>query len=533
MKGALPGSSVHAVGALRWLAVALAIVALAGISAHRAFADTPEQDVANANALVHQALIAAAAGDLSSAQRAYTNYDNAWTKIEDGVSAKSRDNYRAIETQMGAVQSALGQNPPDRGQVVVALTALDQEQQRFIQGLPPLTSTTTAGSATAANPVAGQQAAPLTSGGSTANGTPTVATLLDELQAARTAQASGDYATASAKIAAFEDTWLDVEGQISTRSPSAYHATESDMELANTDLAQHSPEAQVVLERMDTRLEPYRQAQHYGIFDASIILLREGLEALLVMVALLAFLKKSGNAEKGGWIWGGASAGLLLSIVIGVAIQILFHNVFSGSNRELIEGGIGLVAAGMLLYVSYWMHSKTSVGAWQRYIRNQTTAALATGSLFGLGALAFLAVFREGAETVLFFLGMAGNISTADLLIGLGIGAVFLAVMAILLTVVGVRIPMRPFFAVASLLTFYLCFKFLGTGIQSLQVAGLLPATSTSRLPDIGALGLFPTWQTTIPQLLLLSAGIAAVLVRLLKDHSLRHEAAGPAVAAR
>ena len=108
-----------------------------------------------------------------------------------------------------------------------------------------------------------------------------------------------------------------------------------------------------------------------------------------------------------------------------------------------MEGLVGLFAAGMLLYVSYWLHSNASLGAWQRYISRSTRRVLATGSIMGLSLLSFLAVFREGAETVLFLLGMTGKIATADLLLGLVIGTVFLAVIGVLLVVAGIRIPMR------------------------------------------------------------------------------------------
>src|SRR5262249_9538567 len=152
--------------------------------------------------------------------------------------------------------------------------------------------------------------------------------------------------------------------------------------------------------------------------------------------------------------------------------------IVNPANRELLEGVIGLFAATMLIYVSYWLHSKSSISGWQSYINAQTRGSLKGGSLVGIAVLAFLAVFREGAETALFYLGMVGNISNSDLLIGLAIGFGALAILGYLLVVVGVRIPMRPFFAVASVLVFYLCFKFIGTGIHALQVSGYVPAQS-------------------------------------------------------
>jgi high-affinity iron transporter len=181
------------------------------------------------------------------------------------------------------------------------------------------------------------------------------------------------------------------------------------------------------------------------------------------------------------------------------------------------------------------MHGKSSTIAWQRYLKQKSTAALAKGSLLGFGLLAFLAIFREGAETVLFFFGMGSQISLSDLLIGIGIGVVALVVLGVLLTVVGLRIPMGPFFAVASLLVFYVCFKFVGTGIHGLQVAGVLPSNSASYLPENGFFGLFPTWETTIPQAILLVAAIAVVVygrVRDSKEKAIEQKTATPAGAA-
>jgi high-affinity iron transporter len=454
-------------------------------------ANSPAQDLQAANAQVQQALAAARAGDLATAQQTYAQYENTWFDIEDGIRGASRDSYVAIEKNMSAVTAAFAGSPPDQSQVVNALTALDAEQQRFLSGVGQATSDTPSGT--------------------TSN--PTVATLLDQLSDARAALARNDYAAATASLKAFESTWLDVEGEIKTRSADAYRQTETDMQLATTLSAQSSPNTAAVVDRMASRLEPYREAGTYGVFDATIILLREGLEALLVIAALSAVLKKSGTPAGQTWLWTGAVVGLGLSVILGLAIQAFFGQIVNPANRELMEGVIGLFAAGMLIYVSYWLHSKASLKGWQSYINTQTTDALKGGRLLGIAILAFLAVFREGAETALFYLGMVGNISNQDLLLGLAIGFGGLIVLGFMLVVVGVRIPMRPFFMVASVLVFYLCFKFIGTGIHSLQVAGFIPSGSAAFLPSQDALGLFPTWPSTIAQLLLL--GLAAwVLLR-------------------
>ena len=144
---------------------------------------------------------------------------------------------------------------------------------------------------------------------------------------------------------------------------------------------------------------------------------------------------------------------------------------------------------------------------------------LATVVLFCVpAALAFLAVFREGAETTVFYLGMAPAIALRDLLLGLGIGIGALIVAALLILVAGVKLPLRPFFRVAGVLVYYLGFKFVGAGIHSLQVAGLAPATLIPGLPAVPFLGFYPIWETVLPQLVLLLGALAAFLYLRARD---------------
>jgi high-affinity iron transporter len=132
--------------------------------------------------------------------------------------------------------------------------------------------------------------------------------------------------------------------------------------------------------------------------------------------------------------------------------------------------------------------------------------------------LAFLAVFREGAETAVFYLGMAPSIALNDLVLGLGGGVVALAVAAVLMLGAGVRLPLRLFFRVAGLLVYYLGFKFVGTGIHALQVANAVPATPIAGMPAIPFLGIYPTWETLLPQLALLLGALTALLYLRARD---------------
>ncbi len=258
----------------------------------------------------------------------------------------------------------------------------------------------------------------------------------------------------------------------------------------------------------------------YSWFDATTILLREGMEAILVITALLAVLTQTGQANKQIWIWMGTAAGIFASIATAIALQSVFDALTTKANQELIEGITALIAAVLLLYVSYWLHSRSATQDWQRYLQTSATTALNSNRLLSLAILAFLAVYREGAETVLFLIGIAPAIQTSNLLAGLGIGTGLLIVLASLMVGLGVRIPIRPFFLISSLLIYGLGFRFVGKGIHALQVAQILPVHTTDFLPTFKALGLYPTWETMGLQLLVMGIGVSILLRRQISSAS-------------
>ena len=462
-------------------------------------------DMFAADALVAKALGLAQQADLAGAEAAYQQFHDRWFEIEDGIRQQSKGAYRAIEERMGDVAIAFKQRPQNGAQVLAALQALHEANQRFIRGDYPRDG--------------GAQAA---AGGS-------VSALLALLDRASDRAKAGDAAAAAQAIAQFRQSWLDVEGIVLTQSAQVYTAAERDMVDAYALLTADPPDlprALAIIDQMRAYLAPIAGKTAYSFFDAATIVLREGLEALLVLAALLAFLKKSGHGAKGIWIWTGAGVGLAVSAALAVLIKLLIGTGAFGNNNFLIAGWTGLFAAAMLVYVSYWLHSKSSIAEWNRYIREKSTAALATGSLFSLATLSFLAVFREGTETVLFYIGMAASISLHDLLLGLGLGFGLLAVLAFGMIKLGVKIPLRPFFLLSSLLIFYLAFKFTGEGIHGLQLAGVLPATVTPALPSIDFLALYPNWQSTLPQLALLLLALGVVLWGWRRDRLTRQQSA-------
>lgn len=463
-------------------------------------------DMREAAAQVSQAIDRARQGDLAGARERYQQYSQTWFAKEDGVRETSRQAYKDIEEAMGEVQLELARNPADRDRIVGSLTRLHDRLIRFAEGGYPKDS-----------PASGAQ------------GKATVGTLLDMLREAHRNIQEGRTAEAAEWIEKVQSSWIDVEGTVLAKSPKVYTAMEQDMVTAKALLTKNPPEpaqALQVVERMEAALAPLANDQTYTFVDAAMVLLREGLEALLVIVALLAFLRKAGYPDKTKWVWSGVGAGVLISIALAVIVQLVFTSGTFGADNALVGGWTALFAAVMLLYVSYWLHSNANIAKWQQYIREKTHKALATGSFASLALLSFLAVFREGTETVLFYIGMAPSLGLKGLLLGLASGLGLLLIIGGLMFAVGIRIPVRPFFLISSVLVFYLCFKFVGVGINHLQSAGVVPATPASYLPSWDLLGLYPTWQTTIPQLALLIAAVAHLVWSRLRDQRLRRDAA-------
>jgi high-affinity iron transporter len=444
--------------------------------------------------------IAAAEQNKPELMRAeYDEVHTLWESFEDQVREKDATGYVELETALHTIKDAVNAHTVNAATVKAAYAQLEHE----------------------ADEVAGRL------GNAAPTAAPVEVTLpeaLTMLDAASTAIGQGDANTATTQIERFIRAWPGIEGAVATKSRDAYQAIEGEMGRARAALTTQPADlatAKGSIERMRGELAPFAVGQTYTAFDAAAIILREGLEALLVIVALLAFLRKSGNADKRSWIWAGGALGVLASIATAFVLQTIFSRVTAGANRELIEGVTGLIAAALLFYVSYWLHSKASLGAWKKYIDQRTSQALARGSMVGLAVLAFLAVFREGAETAVFYLGMAPAIALRDLLFGMGLGVVLLVIVAVLMLVVGVKLPLRPFFRIAGLLVYYLGFKFVGTGLHALQIAGAIPSTPIPGLesnPIFEFFGVYPTWQTLLPQLALLLGALAAWLYLRAQD---------------
>jgi high-affinity iron transporter len=249
-------------------------------------------------------------------------------------------------------------------------------------------------------------------------------------------------------------------------------------------------------------------------FNSFVILLREGLEAILILGALVTMLAKLGAGHRRRDVHIGAIAAVAASLVTAVVLQTLIR--VKTNQQEALEGVTMLVAVLMLFYVSYWLLSKMEVAKWNRFVKGKVEDALTSGSALALASVAFLAVYREGFETVLFYkaLFVAGGSGTAAMPVlgGILAGAVILLIVYYAINRYGVKIPLKPFFGVTSGFLYYMAFVFAGKGIAELQEGGLVSLTPVNWAPRIPQMGIYQTVETLTAQGILLALFLAALL---------------------
>jgi len=246
------------------------------------------------------------------------------------------------------------------------------------------------------------------------------------------------------------------------------------------------------------------------------ILFREGLEALLVLIALIAAVRQAGHGARTRDIYVGALMALACSLILAWAVQ----HVIGDNTSDTLEGVFQLLAVVTLFYVSSWITSKSQAKQWKDFIGAQVVAAeRSKGPSLALGLTAFLAVMREGAETIVFFQALiAGATETAErhaIFVGVVVGIGALTLVFLGLRRVTFMIPIRPVFTVTSVLLYGLAVVFAGQGIASFQEAGVIGASFVSHVPTIPMLGLYPTVQTLIAQGVLLSLAMTAMVLPL------------------
>lgn len=255
---------------------------------------------------------------------------------------------------------------------------------------------------------------------------------------------------------------------------------------------------------------------HWSLLVYSLlIIVREGLEALLIVAAIVAYLVKNNHQDKLGLIRQSVYVALIASVVTAMIFQWLFSN--SGASRELLEGVTMLIAVVMLFFMSYWLLSKVEARHWKQYLEGKLSLSLTTGSMVGLWLTSFLAVYREGAETVLFYYALMGDAKTfADhmsILAGFVIGCVVLVIAYLIMRFTVVKLPLKPFFMFTGSFMYLMAFVFAGKGVLELIEGKLFEPTLLPGVPEISWLGIYPYVETLIPQGALLIAALFALWI--------------------
>jgi len=253
------------------------------------------------------------------------------------------------------------------------------------------------------------------------------------------------------------------------------------------------------------------------------ILLREGLEAMLVIIALAAGARNAGGRDRSRDVYAGA----LLAVVASVLLAWAVNHVIGDDASDTLEGVFQFLAAATLFYVSSWLTAKNQSDRWNRFISDKVQVAERSAlPALALGATAFLAVIREGAETIVFFQGLTAGanqglerhaIFAGIIAATLGLGLVFW-----ILTRAAYRVPLGPLFSVTSILLYALAVVFVGQGVGSWQEANVLPATFVEHVPQIPAIGLFPTLESLGAQFVLILLALAALIAPWLASRRIK-----------
>lgn len=253
------------------------------------------------------------------------------------------------------------------------------------------------------------------------------------------------------------------------------------------------------------------ESDYYTFFNAALIIIREGLEAALIVAAIVAVLKAMGATQAIQYVHLGWLLALLSGVVTWVLAQTLI--TFSGAQRELVEGFTSLLAAGVLFFVSYWLISKAEAKRWHLYIQARVQEALTARRLFALVGVSFLAVYREAFETVLFYqaLWLQSQNTQPFVIWGFLGGASLVAALVYVIFKLGLKIPLRLFFGVSSALLYLLAFVFAGEGIKDLQAVGWIGETPLAWAPQLPFLGIYPTIETLLAQGVLIIALVIAL----------------------
>lgn len=423
--------------------------------------------------------------DLQATRKAYADLNNTWTRNEAVVRDHSTAYYGKVETAISFLRSAIETEPTNFDSIQSSYNDLKNVLDQFISG---------------------EKIEETSSNLTLSDGIKLLKKALSLFQANDTSQASQ-------VMKEFITIWPTIEGDVSTTNPGLYTRVESQGPVIM--VKGNESKYQKQLEALISDLSAIDTTASYSAVDAMLILLREGVEALLIVMALVTVLKSAKLFKGLKWVYAGALLGILASAAIAVALQFLFPAVTSASNREVIEGAVGIIAVGMMIVIGIWLHRKSSVQKWNQFMESQMKAVTATGSFISMFALSFLAVFREGAETILFYVGILPRIRSFDFFLGIGLALAVLAILAILMTKASYLVKPHKIFFLLTWMIYALAFKMLGVSLHALQLTNMLPNHILSNFPTIDWAGIYPSWEVLTCQVLF----VLIIVIVTVKQH--------------
>jgi high-affinity iron transporter len=341
------------------------------------------------------------------------------------------------------------------------------------------------------------------------------------LREAEAAYRAGDAATARSKaLAAYLDGVEPAEARIRVVEPGMTVEIERRMSAVRAAIEQQQPAARVAstvraatksIQQIEKRLQGNSSSPWLVFSMAAAIVLREGFEAILIIVSILSVLRAVGARHAAKWVHAGWVSALALGVLAWLLSDRLLQS--SGLSREVLEAATSLLAVAVLLYLGIWLHRRTQIGRWKAFIEDQVTSALSSRKLFGLTVISFLAVFREAIETVLFLvaLSMEGGVRGRQMLAAgviVSIGCTILLAWA--LVRFSARLPLRTIFGATSIVMIAMAVILAGKGARALQEIGAVPVTQAVFDYRVDLLGFFPTVETLLSQAVI--AVLAAVL---------------------
>ena len=408
---------------------------------------------------------AIASQNMEAVREAFKKMNSTWTINEAVVRDNSTAHYGQVETAISFLRSSIETEPTNFDTIQASFDDLKKAISNFVEGTEIATTSSNL----------------------------TLKDGIDLLEKALAQFQAGQDSEAAATMKEFITIWPTIEGSVSTTNPSLYTKVESESPVIM--VKGKESEYQEKLSSLIAELSQIDTSASYNAFDAMLILLREGVEALLIVMALVTTLKAAKMRQGLKWVYGGAFAGIVASLLIAYILQIAFPAVTSGTNREIIEGTVGIFAVIMMILIGIWLHSKSSVKKWNAFMESQMQTVTKTGSFLSMFALSFLAVFREGAETILFYVGILPRISSFDFVLGISLALSVLVLIAFVMNKASQFFLPHKVFFILTWMIYALAFKMTGVSIHALQLTNMIPNHLISEIPSIDILGIYPSWE--------------------------------------